>query len=80
MADKNPPNHVSEANGSKVEWRRRRGLLEGDVYTDGELIVTVAFKNAPKLAPGVLDDLAEDAVAFGADQRSSMETEETVLV
>lgn len=84
MALKNIPDHIShpEINGSTeiVEWRRRRGALEADVYVDSALVVTVAYKQTPKLSPDSLDELAVLTAEFGLEQRVSMEKEEKVLI
>jgi hypothetical protein len=67
MADakKKKPDHVSELDGYKVEWRFRRSEYEADVYNaKGELVSELEYPKVPGNNRLYLDDFAKEAVSI----------------
>lgn len=64
MAKSKKPDHVTELDGYRVEWRRRRGHTDCDVIRDGETVAELEYPkvNATFTAGQVYDELAREAV------------------
>lgn len=72
MAKKKTPNHTSEVDGCRVEWRRRRGFMDADVYEGGELIGEYEYPTIDHGAGVILggyDDFAREAVMMAKRDR-----------